>query len=78
MISIMEKSSANTTSAVKPPLSKNEVPQARKNDFNYISVIGSLNFLKIKHAPRHNSRFINACDSVLVPSYHTIDQLNTS
>ena len=34
-IPCMDKSSSKLTPAVKPPLEKNEVSQARKNDFNY-------------------------------------------
>ena len=45
MIPGMDKSSNKTTPAVKPTLAKIEGSQARKNDFNHISVIGSLNFL---------------------------------
>ena len=45
MIPGIDKSSSKSTPGVKPPLSKNEGAQARKNNFNYISVIGSLNFL---------------------------------
>ena len=46
MIPGMDKLRANTTPAVKPTLEKNEGSQERKEDFNYISVIGLLNFLK--------------------------------
>ena len=42
----MDKSSDKPTAAVKSPLAKNEGYQERKNDFNYRSVIVSLNFLK--------------------------------
>ena len=45
MIPGIDKSSSKSTPAVKPPLSKNEGAQVRKNNFNYRSVIGSLNFL---------------------------------
>ena len=45
MIPGMDKSNDITTPAVKPPLANNEGNQAIKNDFNYRSVIGSLNFL---------------------------------
>ena len=41
----MDKSSSKSKPEVKPPLAKNKGYQARKNDFNYRSVIGSLNFL---------------------------------
>ena len=41
----MYKSIAKLTPEVKPPLAKNEGAQVRKNDFNYRSAIGSLNFL---------------------------------
>ena len=40
----IDKSSAKPTPMVKPPQAKNDGYQA-KNDFNYRSVIGSLNFL---------------------------------
>ena len=46
MVPGMDKSSTNPTLKVKPPAAKNEVDQARKNDFNYRSVIGLLNFLR--------------------------------
>ena len=45
MIPGMDKSSANPTHVVKPPIAKNEVYQAINNDFSYISVIGLLNSL---------------------------------
>ena len=45
MITVIEKSSSKPSPAVKPLLDKNEGYQSIKNDFNYISVIGSLNFL---------------------------------
>ena len=41
----MDKSSANPTPAFKPTPEKKEGDQARKNDFNYRSVIGLLRFL---------------------------------
>ena len=44
MIPGMDKSSANLTPVVKPPLEKKRELK-RENDFNYRSVIGSLNFL---------------------------------
>ena len=47
----MDKSSEKTTPVVKPPLEKNEGAQERKNDFNYRSVIGSLNFLTNSKRP---------------------------
>ena len=45
MIPGMDKSRANPTPVVKSPLVKNEGYQERKNDFNYRSVISSLDFL---------------------------------
>ena len=45
MIPGIYKSIHNTNPAVKPPPAINEESQTRKNDFNYRSVIGSLNFL---------------------------------
>ena len=51
MIPGMEKSSAKPSPAVKPCLAKNEGAQAIKNDFNYRSVIGSLNFLTNSMCP---------------------------
>ena len=41
----MEKSSDKPTPEVNPTLAKNEGAQRRENNFNYISVIRSLNFL---------------------------------
>ena len=41
----MDKSNAKLTPMVKPPLAKNEGPQSRKNEFNYISVIRALHLL---------------------------------
>ena len=51
MIPVMYKSSARTTPMVKPPLAKKEGSQARKNDFNYRSVNGLLNFLTKFNSP---------------------------
>ena len=48
----MEKSSSKPTPEVKPPLAKNEVYQARKNDLNHRSVIRSLDFLTISTRPK--------------------------
>ena len=56
MITSMEKSSAKPTPAVKPPLAKNEGSHAGKNDFNYRSVIGSLNFLT--NSTLHEAQFL--------------------
>ena len=56
----MDNSSAKTTPVVKPPLAKNERAQASKNDFNYRSVIGSLNFLT--NLARPKAQFVvNQC-----------------
>ena len=56
----MGKSSAKSSPVVKPPLGKNEVNQARKNDFNYRSVIGLLNSLT--NSTRPEAQFeINQC-----------------
>ena len=52
----MEKSSANPNPVVRPPLSKNEGAQARKNDLYYRSVYGSLNFLT--NSVRPNAQFV--------------------
>ena len=52
MIPCMDKSSANPTPAFNPPLKKNEGDQTRKNDLNYISVIGSRYFLTNSMRPR--------------------------
>ena len=77
MITGMDKSSANPNLLVKPLLVKNERSQAIKNDFNYRSVIGSLNFLKkFQRAPRGNLRLINEHDSALIQSYRTIKRLS--
>ena len=52
MVPGMEKSSANTTPVVNSTLETNEGAQARKNDFNYRSVIVSLNFLTNSTRPK--------------------------
>ena len=52
MIPGMDKYSDKHTPSVKPPLDKNEGAQSRKNDFNYRSVIGSLNFLTNSTCPK--------------------------
>ena len=52
MITGVVKASADTTPAVKPPLGEKEGSQARKNDYNYISVIGSLDLLTNPTRPK--------------------------
>ena len=47
----MDRSIANPTSAIKPPLAINEVSQAIKHDFNYRLVIGLLNFIENSTRP---------------------------
>ena len=48
----MDKSSAKPNPAVKPSLLKNEGAQERNNNFNYRSLIGSLNFLTNSTRPK--------------------------
>ena len=45
MIAGMDKLISKPTPSIKHPIEKNEGSKARTNDFNYISVIGSLNLL---------------------------------
>ena len=51
MIPGMYKSNYNLTPVVKPSQAKNEGSQPRKNDFNYRSVIVSLNLLTKSKRP---------------------------
>ena len=48
----MDKSRSKTTTTIKPSSAKNEGYQARKNDFNYKSVIGLLNFPTDSNRPK--------------------------
>ena len=67
MIPVMDKSSAKPNPLVKSPLAKNERYQAKKKDFIYISVIGSLNFITNSTRPE-----------APIPIYHMTKQLNVS
>ena len=56
MIPGMDKSSAKPNIVVNRPIAEKEGSQATKNDFNYRSVIGSLNFLT--NSTRPNAQFM--------------------
>ena len=60
MIPGMNKTSDNPTPVVKPPLAKHKGSQSRKNDFNYKSVIGLLDFLTNSTRPEEQFT-VNQC-----------------
>ena len=78
MIPGMEKSSANPTHAVKPPVSKNDGAQERKIYFNYGSGIGLLNLLTNSIHPEAQSAAHRCARFIPDARYRMIERLNAS